>query len=112
MIRMALTIGIRAVKEFRDVESAEVAADGASADDAEFSGVMNRESLVGTFCVALSEFHEFAPFSRRLLTLSHYQTSPLSRFLCYASLRMAAPLHPLVLTKSGSGDCSTPPPGR
>ena len=81
----ALTIGIRAVKEFRDVESAEAAADGSSAADADFLGVMNRELLVGTFCVALSELHAFAPFSRRLLYLSHHRTSPLARILCYAA---------------------------
>ena len=69
MIRTALTIGIRAVKEFRDVESAEASVDGASAAGADFWGVVNCELLVGTFCVALSELHAFAPFSRRLLTL-------------------------------------------
>ena len=73
MIGTALTIGIWAVKEFWDVDSAEAAADGASAADADFLGVVNIESLVGTFCVALSELHVFAPFSRRLLTLSHHR---------------------------------------
>ena len=63
MIGTALTIGIWAVEEFRDVESAEAAADGARAADADFSGVVNRESLVGTFCFALSELHAFAPLS-------------------------------------------------
>ena len=38
MIGTALTIGIQAVKEFRDVELAEAAADGASAADADFLG--------------------------------------------------------------------------
>ena len=104
MIGTALTIGIRAVKEFRDVDLAEAAADGASAADADFSGVVNCESLVGTFCVALSELHAFVPFSRRLLTLSHHPTSPLARIMCYAPSVMAAPLHPLFLTKSGGGD--------
>ena len=72
MIGTVLTIGIRAVKEFRDAESAQAAADGASAADADFSGVVNCESLVGTFCVSLSELHAFAPFSRLLPTLSHH----------------------------------------
>ena len=43
MIWTVLTIGIRAVKEFRDVESAEAAADGASTTDADFLGVVNRD---------------------------------------------------------------------
>ena len=96
MIGTALTVGIRAVKEFRDVESAEAAADGASAADADFSGVVNRESLVGTFCVALSDLHAFAPFSRRLLTLSHQRTSLLARILCYAALRHGRPPPPSI----------------
>ena len=87
-------IGIWAVKEFRDVESDEAAADGASAADADFSGVVNRELLVGTLCVALSELHAFAPFSRSFLTLSHYRTSPLARILCYAALRHGRPPPP------------------
>ena len=91
-----LTIGIRAVKEFRDVELAEAATDGASATDAEFSGVVNRESLVGTFRISLSELHVFATFSRRLLTFSHHRTSPLSRILCYAALRHGRPPPPSI----------------
>ena len=100
MIGTALTISIRAVKEFRDVESAEAAADGASTADADFSRVMNRESLVGTFCVPLSKLHVFAPLSRRLLTLSHHQTSPLARILCYAALCHGRPPPPSIPHKN------------
>ena len=102
MIKTELTIGIWAMKEFRDVESAEAAADGASAADADFSGV------VGTFCIALYELHAFAPFSRSLLTLSHHRTSPLAR-------RPSPWLPPSTLyssRKGCGGNCLTPPPGR
>ena len=96
MIGTALTIGMWAVKEFRGVELAEAAADRASTADADFSGVVNCELLVGTFCVALSELHAFAPFSRRLLTLSHHRISPISRILCYAALRHGRPPPPSI----------------
>ena len=96
MIGTALTIGIRAVKEFRDVESAEAVTDGASAADADFLEVVKCELLVGTICVALSEMHAFAPFSRCLLTLSHHRTSPLPILCVTPPSVMAAPPQPSI----------------